>query len=88
MQRDFDLVVTILGTLRDAPTPSLSTTSIAQELDKAIASPLSGELIRHHLDILADAELVKPAGRAGDEEHWRLTWKGYDALEQEDDEDD
>jgi len=88
MQRDFDLVVTILGILRDAPTPALATGKIASELDEVMTSPLSTELVRHHLDLLADAGLVKPAAPSGDDEQWRLTWQGYDALEQETEEED
>ena len=49
-------------------------------------------LVAHHLKVLEDAGLVKQvsetAANAG-AARWRITWKGYDALEQdEDDEDD
>ena len=83
MQRDFDLVVTILGALRDADATSLS----AQDIKTAVAEDNESlELICHHMDLLADAGLVKHVEISG---NWRITWKGYDALEQdEDDEDD
>ncbi|AKP89914.1 DUF2513 domain-containing protein [Achromobacter xylosoxidans] len=89
MQRDFDLVVTILGALRDAPGPNLSTHDIKEA---ALAHEQGLQLVAHHLDLLADAGLVKQvsetAATAGDT-RWRITWKGYDALEQdEEDEDD
>lgn len=92
MQRDFDLVVTILGALRDAPGPNLST----HDIKKAAQAPHSQEQglqrITHHLDLLTDAGLVKQIGEAAaiaDDTRWRITWKGYDALEQdEEDEDD
>ena len=56
MQRDFDLVVTILGALRDAPGPNLSTHDIKEA---ALAHEQGLQLVAHHLDLLADAGLVK-----------------------------
>ena len=79
MQRDFDLVVTILGALRDAAGPNLSTHDIKEAALAPHAQEQGLQLIAHHLDLLADA---------GDT-RWRITWKGYDALEQdEEDEED
>ncbi|MNL55630.1 hypothetical protein D3C87_1790590 [compost metagenome] len=49
------------------------------------------QVIAHHLDLLADAGLVKQvsetAANAG-AARWRITWKGYDALEQDEDDED
>jgi hypothetical protein len=92
MQRDFDLVVTILGALRDAPGPNLSTHDIKNAALAPHPEEQGLQLIAHHLDLLADAGLVKQisetAATAG-ATRWRITWKGYDALEQdEDDEED
>ncbi|WMD21399.1 DUF2513 domain-containing protein [Achromobacter seleniivolatilans] len=92
MQRDFDLVVTILGALRDAPGPNLSTHDIKNAALAPHPEEQGQQLIAHHLDLLADAGLVKQvsetAATAG-ATRWRITWKGYDALEQdEDDEED
>jgi len=92
MQRDFDLIVTILGAFRDANTAALSgrdVTNAVAENDPAAPSP---EMIDHHLELLADAGLAKKLTEStnGQDAMWRMTWKGYDALEQdeEDDEDD
>jgi hypothetical protein len=88
MQRDFDLVVTILGAFRDADAATLSgrdVTTALQELDSADLPP---DLIAHHLELLADAGLVKKLTEAatGPDAIWRITWKGYDALEQDEEE--
>jgi hypothetical protein len=91
MQRNFDLVVTILGAFRDAEAAVLSgrdVTAAVQELDIDDATP---EAVSHHLELLADAGLAKKLteGTTGQDAMWRITWKGYDALEQdEEDEDD
>ena len=86
MQRDFDLVVTILGALRDAAGPNLSTHDIKEAALAPHAQEQGLQLIAHHLDLLADAGLVKQISEttatAGDT-RWRITWKGYDALEQD-----
>ena len=82
MQRDFDLVVTLLGVLRDAPTRALSTAQLA-EAAREVFDDVSDEQTAHHLDLLHDADLAKPVDGG-----WRLTWKGYDALEQEEDDED
>jgi len=92
MHRDFDLVVTILGAFRDAPTPALSGAAIKEASLENPAEPLADETIQLHLEILEDAGLVKrlsPGSTNGDA-LWRITWKGYDALDQdeEDEEDD
>lgn len=92
MQRDFDLVVTILGALRDSKATTLSTLDIKQAVLANNPGDQGIELVAHHLEILGDAGLVKQVGAAGDKPEnteWRITWKGYDALEQdEEDEDD
>lgn len=91
MQRDFDLVVTILGELRDADTAALSQEDIEKAVQASMSDVAPAALIAHHLDILADAGLIAsvPSGDDGDAEaYWRLTWKGHDALEQEEDDED
>jgi len=91
MQRDFDLVVTILGELRDADTPALSQADIETAVRASMPDAPPGPLIGHHLDILADAGLIKPAmalDGSPQDAHWRLTWKGHDALDQQDGDDD
>ncbi|KAG0923654.1 hypothetical protein G6F31_019424 [Rhizopus arrhizus] len=92
MQRDFDLVGPILGALRDAPGPNLSTHDIKNAALAPHPEEQGLQTIAHHLDLLSDAGLVKQvsetAARAA-AARWRITWKGYDALEQdEDDEED
>ena len=90
MQRDFDLVVTILSELRDADTAALSQEDIESAVQASMSDASSAALIAHHLDILSDAGLIAavPSGDEGDSEaYWRLTWKGHDALEQEEDDD-
>jgi len=92
MQRDFDLVVTILGALRDAPGPNLSTHDIKNAALAPHPEEQGLQVIAHHLDLLEDAGLVKQVSETSANAgatRWRITWKGYDALEQdEDDEDD
>jgi cobalamin biosynthesis Mg chelatase CobN len=88
MQRNFDLVVTILGAFRDAEASVLSgrdVTAAMQELDIEDATP---EAVSHHLELLADAGLAKKLteSTAGQDAMWRITWKGYDALEQDEEE--
>lgn len=85
MQRNFDLVVTILGAFRDAEASVLSgrdVTAAVQELDVDDATP---DAISHHLELLADAGLAKKLTESttGQDAMWRITWKGYDALEQD-----
>ena len=58
MQRDFDLVVTILGALRDAP-GNLSTLDIKNAALAPHPEEQGLQLIAHHMDLLADAGLVK-----------------------------
>ena len=88
MQRDFDLVVTILGELRDADAASLSQADIQAAVHASMPDAPPPATIAHHLDLLADAGLIAAAGTAHDgdpqEAHWRLTWKGHDALDQQD----
>lgn len=91
MQRDFDLVVTILGELRDADTAALSQQDLEAAVQASMPDAPPAALIAHHLDILLDAALIAPASAAGNgstESWWRLTWKGHDALEQEEEDED
>ena len=90
MQRDFDLIVTILGELRDADTAALSRADIEAAVHASMPDTPPAALIAHHLDILADAGLIALAtapdgGLNG--AAWRLTWKGHDALDQQDEDD-
>jgi DNA-binding transcriptional ArsR family regulator len=90
MQRNFDLVVTILGAFRDAEAPVMSgrdVTAALQELDIEEATP---ESVSHHLELLSDAGLAKKLteGTSGQDAMWRITWKGYDALEQDEEDED
>ena len=90
MQRDFDLVVTILAELRDADTATLSPAAIEKAVSASMPDTPSAPTVAHHLDLLADAGLIAPVatgGGAGDAQ-WRLTWKGHDALDQQDQDDD
>jgi len=82
MQRDFDLVIVLLATLREAPSRSLTLAQLAEAARQPLAD-VTDEQVSHHLDLLHDAELIKPLDVG-----WRLTWQGYDALEQEDDDED
>jgi len=86
MQRDFNLVVTILGELRDADTAALSQEDIETAVQASMPDAPPAALIAHHLDILSDAGLIAAVPTTDDtdaETYWRLTWKGHDALEQE-----
>lgn len=88
MRRDFDLVVTILGELRDAEAASLASADIEAAIQASMPDRPSAAVIAHHLEILADAGLITPvAARDGGLENgaWRLTWSGHDALDQQDD---
>lgn len=89
MQRDFDLVVTLLGTLRDADTASLAQQNIEASI-QAIMPDAPLALVAHHLDILLDAGLIAAVPHPEGTHNaplWRITWKGHDALEQEEDAD-
>jgi methyl coenzyme M reductase gamma subunit len=91
MQRDFDLVVTILGAFRDAAAATLSGREITQAVQELDSETIDGETVDHHLELLADAGLAKKLteGASSQDAVWRITWKGYDALDQdEEDEDD
>lgn len=89
MQRDFDLVVTLLGALRDTPAAKLGTQQLMQAVQLPELSAANDETVLHHLAIMEDAGLVKRLDEV-ESTSWRLTWAGYDALESntEDDEDD
>ncbi|MVW71153.1 DUF2513 domain-containing protein [Bordetella sp. 15P40C-2] len=84
MRRDFDLVVTMLSELRDADAAALSQDELVNAVRDSIPDELTDATITHHLDILLDAGLIAPAAVNGEASAgWRLTWKGHDALEQE-----
>ncbi|OZI29835.1 DUF2513 domain-containing protein [Bordetella genomosp. 10] len=85
MQRDFDLVVTILGTFRDAAASTLTGQEVTQAVQELAEDTLPADVVEHHLEILADAGLAKKLteGTTGQDAVWRITWKGYDALEQD-----
>ncbi|ALM83314.1 helix-turn-helix transcriptional regulator [Bordetella sp. N] len=86
MQRDFDLVVTILGAFRDADAATLTGREVTQAVQELAEGDLPAPVVEHHLEILADAGLAKKLteGPTGQDAVWRITWKGYDALEQDD----
>lgn len=91
MQRDFDLVVTILGAIRDADSAALSQQEIETAVQASMPDAPPAPLVAHHMDILQDAGLVAPAASpegGSTTSRWRLTWKGYDALEQEEEDED
>jgi len=90
MQRDFDLVVIILGALRDAPAAALSGAAIQAAALPEPDGARAQEIVQLHLEILEDAGLVKrlSAGSTPGDSMWRITWKGYDALDQEEEDDD
>ncbi|MFC4274401.1 DUF2513 domain-containing protein [Achromobacter aloeverae] len=85
MQRDFDLVVTILGSFRDADAATLTGQEVTQAVQELAEGDLPAAVVEHHLEILADAGLAKKLteGTTGQDAVWRITWKGYDALEQD-----
>lgn len=90
MLRDMDLVVTLLGAFRDAPSAAMN----IEDLTDAVQHPGSDEIapdkVMHHLALLCDAGLVKQVsdGFADSSATWRLTWQGYDTLDGDDDDDD
>lgn len=90
MQRDFDLVVTILSELRDADVAVLSQADIEAAVSSSMPEAPSPAAVEHHLDILADAGLIAAVVSNGQARnaHWRLTWKGHDALDQQDEDED
>jgi DNA-binding transcriptional ArsR family regulator len=89
MRRDFDLVVTMLSELRDADAAALSREDLVAAVHASIPEGLDAATITHHMDILLDAGLIAPAAVNGDaSKGWRLTWKGHDALDQEEEDDD
>lgn len=89
MQRDFDLVVTILSELRNADAASLSQQDIEAAVAASMPDAAATAVMVHHLDILADAGLISMVAQNGQarQPHWRLTWKGHDALDQQDEDD-
>lgn len=86
MQREFDLVVTILGGLRDAPAAWLSTAEVVAAVQHPGADAIAEERVLHHLHIMEDAGLVKRMDAVVDT-CWRLTWTGYDTLDGDEDDD-
>jgi hypothetical protein len=90
MQRDMDLVVTLLGAFRDAPVAALTIGQLTQAVQHPSTGDISAEKVEHHLELLCDAGLVIQVseGYADSAATWRLTWQGYDTLDGDDDEDD
>lgn len=85
MQRDFDLVVTLLGALRDTPAAKLSTEELVDAVQVPEVAEVDAETVQHHLAILDDAGLVKRLDEV-ESTSWRLTWNGYDALDNDEEE--
>lgn len=86
MQRDFDLIVTLLGAFRDADSATLTAQDLATFIqEEEDAEELERVLL--HLDLLEDAGLARKVDETGipEDDTWRITWKGYDALEQDED---
>ncbi|MEI2417315.1 DUF2513 domain-containing protein [Orrella sp. JC864] len=87
MQRNFDLVVSLLGAMRDAPAAQLTVAELVQALQAPGIDEADEASVQHHLAIMEDAGFVKRVDEVI-ATRWRLTWAGYDALEgNEDDED-
>lgn len=87
MQRDFDLIVTLLGAFRDADSATLTANDLTALLQEDGGEDL--ERILLHLDLLEDAGLARKIDETGipEDDAWRITWKGYDALEQDEEDD-
>lgn len=87
MQRDFDLIVTLLGAFRDADSATLTANDLTTLLQEDGSEDL--ERILLHLDLLEDAGLARKVDETGipEDDAWRITWKGYDALEQDEEDD-
>ena len=71
MRRDPMLMEAILGQLLQSPDPLIGTSNIARRLN--VEQPV----IRHHLHLLQDRNLVQETESAV----WRLTNAGHDYLE-------
>ncbi len=87
MQRDFDLVVSLLGALRDSPLAKLTGPELLAAVQAPGQSEPAEEEVLHHLALMEDAGFVKRLEEVIST-HWRLTWAGYDALEGNDEDDD
>ncbi len=88
MQRDFDLIVTLLGAFRDADSATLTANDLTVLLQEEDSSE-DLERVLLHLDLLEDAGLARKVDETGipEDDAWRITWKGYDALEQDEEDD-
>ncbi|WP_233446760.1 MULTISPECIES: DUF2513 domain-containing protein [Paraburkholderia] len=73
MKRDMNLALAILKTLEENKSPHLSEFDIEGALKNAF--DLSNRSVGYHLNLLADANLVRSMGT-----DWRLTWDGHEFL--------
>lgn len=71
MKRDMNLALAILKTLEENKSPHLSEFDIEGALKNAF--DLSNRSVGYHLNLLADANLVRSMGT-----DWRLTWDGHE----------
>lgn len=73
MKRDMNLALAILKNLEENKSPHLSEFDIEGALKNAF--DLSNRSVGYHLNLLADANLVRSMGT-----DWRLTWDGHEFL--------
>jgi len=73
VKRDMNLALAILKTLEENKSPHLSEFDIEGALKNAF--DLSNRSVGYHLNLLADANLVRSMGT-----DWRLTWDGHEFL--------
>ena len=73
MKRDMNLALAILKALEENKSPHLSEFDIESALKNAFS--VSNRGVSYHLNLLADANLVRSMGT-----DWRLTWHGHEFL--------
>jgi repressor of nif and glnA expression len=73
VKRDMNLALAILKTLEENKSLHLSEFDIEGALKNAF--DLSNRSVGYHLNLLADANLVRSMGT-----DWRLTWDGHEFL--------
>lgn len=73
MKRDMNLALAILKNLEENKSQHLSEFDIEGALKNAF--DLSNRSVGYHLNLLADANLVRSMGT-----DWRLTWDGHEFL--------
>jgi repressor of nif and glnA expression len=73
VKRDMNLALAILKTLEENKSPHLSEFDIESTLKNAF--DVSNRRVSYHLNLLADANLVRSMGT-----DWRLTWDGHEFL--------